>query len=134
MTRSNDLTRTGRALRAAMSDEKPELMMPVTDDKAAQLIGIEALRSINRAIDKLGDKIDGQNTTLHELEVRLTRMEANDELLRSIVLKVDALERDKDRRDGSLAFGQWFMKSPVVGWIVAAVLFVAAMFARDKGL
>ncbi len=99
--------------------QRADLLMPVSDHQAVELIGIEALRSINKALEKVADKLDGQGQTLHSMDTRLVRMEANDELIRALVLKVDALERDKDRRDGAMSGFEWIAKSPLIGWCIA---------------
>lgn len=96
--------------------------MPVTEHQAAELMGIEALRSINKALDKVAEKLEANTETLHGMDKRLTKMEANDALLQALVIKVDALERDKDRRDGAVGLVEWLSKVGPWGFAVVMAL------------
>lgn len=44
------------------------------------------------------------------------------------------LKASELKRAGAQGFIQWFLQSPVIGWIVAACLFFAAIWAREHRL
>lgn len=86
----------------------------------------EVIRQLSELRQQTGDVV-----------VRLTRIEANSvhgdiERLRAELAaeraRVDALMRDKDRRDGAIGAAAWLHKSGPWAFLVGAALTVAAWF------
>lgn len=75
--------------------------------------------SVRQQTKALGD-LHAQQT---EILIRLERIEANkiNEQVAAIQAKVEVLEADRLRRDGASGVIQALLRSPVVGWVVAAL-------------
>jgi uncharacterized protein YoxC len=48
--------------------------------------------------------------------------------------RVESLERERERDRGMRGALDWVFKSPLIGWLVALIGFVVAIWARDKQL
>lgn len=68
------------------------------------------LREVIHSVNNMAQKVDGMTERL------LAAPTAAD--FEKLSKRVDALEREKDRRDGATGFGLAILKSPVVGWLV----------------
>lgn len=109
---------------------RADMLMPVTDDHALRQFEIEALRSINRNLERLYERSDEHGQTLQNIDVRLTRIESNsvsDDMV-ELKVKVDKLESAEDRRQGARNFLEWMLRyGPILlGFIVLAVIVLAA--------
>lgn len=60
---------------------------------------------VDKAVSEKLSKLESVPATLEKIEHRLT-----------------ALEADKNRRDGAIGLGNWFVKSPFIAWLVAAAM------------
>ena len=83
--------------------------MPVSEDHALRQFEIEALRSINRNLEKLYQRADQTTTALHEIDARLIRIESNqvNEDVATLQAKVDVLEDAQQRRAGAVTALEW---------------------------
>ena len=110
----------------------PEMLMPVSDEHAMRQFEIEALRSINRNLERLYQRSDEQGQTLHTIDLRLTRIESNSVSAEvgELKSKVDQLESDRDRREGALSLGNWLLRN----WpALVALLVLAGVVLKANG-
>jgi len=127
--------------------EPTKLMMSVEPAEAASLANIEALRLVVSNLEKLGDRLDRiderwtkrfdeQADVLGKVHTRLTRIESNrldstvksiDERVGKLDDRVDALETERDKRDGATGVLAWIVKSPALGWLAGAAAAVWAV-------
>lgn len=88
--------------------------------------GRHGVNNLSQKFDALGVKIAADIAAVE------ARIEAKvDAYIRSNDERVLALEKEHERQTGAKNLVAWFLQSPLIGWIVAAVLFVIAYF---KGL
>lgn len=111
---------------------RPSLMMPVPDEHALRQFEIEALRQITDNLRRLNDGQAEQGKVLHSIDNRLTRIEsatvsADVETLKT---KVDALERDKDRREGAMGLATWF--KDFGPWLLAIIATMVAAVGWER--
>lgn len=113
-----------------------DLLMPVTDDHAARLIEIEALRQITDNLKGLRDEIKEARSDVSDVRERVIRIESNQldrqverntETIGKLQERIDALERDKDRRDGAVSAWDWLFKNwpGVIGFFALIMLILA---------
>jgi hypothetical protein len=107
---------------------RPDLLMPVSDEKAVHLIEIEAMRQIVDNLKRLNDRTEEQTKMLHAMDKRLDRIESN-KLDRSVVeleKRIESLEQDKFRRDGAVGMVEWASRfGPwLLGLLVAILAFI----------
>lgn len=97
--------------------EPRKIMMPVDDEGAVRQMEVEAFRQIADGIKLL-------NTDMRDVRERLIRIESNqlDRQVKSQGDRIDALERDRDKRDGATTIVSNIMKSPTLGWLVGAAI------------
>jgi hypothetical protein len=102
--------------------ERPDLLMPVSDDKAVHLIEIEAMRQIVDNLRRLNDRSEKQTEVLHGIDQRLVRIESNklDTVVAELRADVTILKADKERRDGAFGLVNWAFKNwpGVIGFFV----------------
>ncbi len=100
--------------------------MPVSDEHALRQFEIEALRQITDNLRRLNDKSEEQSKVLHSIDSRLIRIESNklEPAVEELIVKVDALERDKHRRDGAISAWEWVFKNwpGIIGFFGLIVL------------
>ncbi len=121
---------------------RSQIMMPVEEADAAQLIEIEVLRSISdrqketaTILAGVQDEIRGVREQVQDTRERVIRIESNQldrtvanlaEKVESNGKRIDALEADKDRRDGAIGLGNWALRSwpALIGFalLVAVIL------------
>lgn len=120
-----------------------EIMMPHTTPEALSLAEIHAMRQVadsirhmgeqtvahmaasTRAMEKLGEKVDGMNTRLIRLEEAKhgREIERLQKSLDNFIGRLDALESDRDKRNGALGLAGWLHKlwpagaALLAGWI-----------------
>ncbi|SKB27311.1 hypothetical protein [Sphingopyxis flava] len=110
------------------------IMMPMQPDAAAQQMLIEQVR-------RLSDSVDRFNSTMSLVQQQLARMEAenrhtierrdrNEARLTKVEDRVDDLESWRSEQRGERGTIAAIAKSPLVGWIVGALL---TLFAAIKG-
>jgi hypothetical protein len=107
--------------------------MPVSDEHALRLIEIEAMRQITDNLKRLNEGQAEQTRTLHSIDLRLTKIESNsvNTKVTELATKVDALESDRDKRDGAITFGNWLLRyGPLLAAVIAIMIVVLA--ANDK--
>ena len=106
---------------------RPELLMPVSDDKAAKLIEIEALRQIADNLKRLNDRSDEHIKLLHGMDARLIRIESNrvDSRVEELEKKVDDLQSERDMRRGAMGLAQWL--KDFGPWLLAVLLGILAL-------
>lgn len=82
----------------------------------------EILKSLGESVRQQTSALADLHTQQTEILLRLERIEANkvNEQVAKLEAKVDALEADRLRRDGASGVIHAILRSPVVGWIVAA--------------
>lgn len=123
---------------------RPDLLMPVTDDHAARLIEIEALRQITDNLKGLRDEIKEARGDVSDVRERVIRIEAgqldrqvetNTTAIGKLAERIDALERDKDRRDGAVSGLEWVFKNwPGILGFFALVFLILTVSGKLKGV
>ena len=102
--------------------------MPVAKADAVAEMNIHALRQIsdglaatNRAMSAFGDDLKDVRERVIRIEERDVKGEIQELRAehKAIGLRVDALERVKDRQDGALGAGNWLAK--YAPWLLAVV-------------
>lgn len=106
--------------------QRPDLLMPVSDEHALRQFEIEALRQITDNLRRLNDGQVEQGKVLHSIDTRLVRIESNslDSAVKLLITKVDILEADKDRRAGALGFVAWL--KDFGPWLLAIMMAIFA--------
>jgi len=94
-----------------------KFMMPVDEEAAVRQMEVEAFRQIADGIKLL-------NTDMRDVRERLIRIESNqlDRQVKSQGERIDALERDRDKRDGASNILTTILKSPAIGWLAGAAV------------
>lgn len=97
--------------------EPRKFMMPVDEEAAVRQMEVEAFRQIADGIKLL-------NTDMRDVRERLIRIESNqlDRQVKSQGERIDALERDRDKRDGASNILTTILKSPAIGWLAGAAV------------
>jgi hypothetical protein len=117
-----------------MSDtpKRTNLMMPVSDQKAINLIEIEALRQITDNLRRLNDQSEAQTKMLHTMDKRLDRIEQNklDRAVDQLQTRLSALEQEKFKRDGVVGAAEWLSKFGP--WLLAFAMAVIAVMGWDR--
>ena len=117
-----------------------EFITTVSEDKAIAQWTLESMRQITTALNRVTDRLDNVHEKLDAIGERVTRIEANRleqevqtirEQLKEVVASLDALESEKDRREGALNLGRFIVKSPLLGWLAMAAALLWAML-KDK--
>src|SRR3569623_1498818 len=103
--------------RAGVMPESRKFMMPVDEEAAVRQMEVEAFRQIADGIKLL-------NTDMRDVRERLIRIESNqlDRQVKSQGERIDALERDRDKRDGASNILTTILKSPAIGWLAGAAV------------
>ena len=83
----------------------------------------EIIKSLGESVRQQTQALTDLHTQQTEILIRLERIEANkiNEQVAAIQAKVEVLEADRLRRDGASGVIHTLLKSPVIGWIVAAI-------------
>lgn len=108
------------------------------------------LDEISEAIGRLSGQVDSLDRYTHEREhglnnliqkveglgVRITRDIAAVEgriegRIKAMDDRLVVLETARQRDVGARSFATWFLQSPVIGWLVAAALFLAAWWKGE---
>lgn len=108
------------------------------------------LDQISQAIGELKGKIDGLDRYTHEREHAINNLRQDVAGLGNLVTRevaklkaeikgdldrlserVDKLEATQDRQIGAKSLASWILQSPLIGWLVAAGLFVAAWWKGE---
>lgn len=97
--------------------EPRKILMPVDEESAVRQMEVEAFRQI-------ADGIKGLNTDMRDVRERLIRIESNqlDRTVKSHADRIDALERDRDKKSGAEGVILGLTKSPALGWLVGAAV------------
>lgn len=103
---------------------------------SGQVEGIERyMHDREHGLNNLSQKVDGLSSKFSSdiasakgeisatLSTAVERMEAR---IQTIDDRVGALETIKDQQKGAKTAIGWLLQSPLIGWLVAAVLFLAA--------
>lgn len=108
--------------------EPRKFVMPVDEMGAVRQMEVEAFRQI-------ADGIKHLNTDMRDVRERLIRIESNqlDRTVKSHSDRIDALERDRDKKQGAEGVLLAVLKSPVVGWVVGVVI-AAWAIVNGRGL
>lgn len=120
---------------------RPEMLMPVSDEGAALQFFVEAMKANTAALEQVGKTMRGmqdeQKETLklvHDTRERVIKIEsggissmvtANRNEITSIKRELDDLQRDRDRRDGAMSGVQGFVK--IGPWLLSLVLGLLAI-------
>lgn len=82
----------------------------------------EIIKSLGESVRQQTQALTDLHTQQTEILIRLERIEANkiNEQVAALQAKVEVLEADRLRRDGASGVIHAVLRSPVVGWIVAA--------------
>ena len=82
----------------------------------------EIIKSLGESVRQQTQALADLHTQQTEILIRLERIEANkiNEHVAALQAKVELLEADRLRRDGASGVIHAVLRSPVVGWIVAA--------------
>lgn len=133
-----DNAAAGWRVMADRNTERADLFMPMPDEHALRQFEIEALRQITDNLKRLNDGQAEQGKVLHSIDNRLTRIESNSVSadVEKLKAKVDELERDRDRRDGTLAATSWVFRNwpGVVGWFGGIITLVAVILKANGKL
>lgn len=89
------------------------------------------LGEVRGQLREMNHHMNNQSAENAVIARQLAKLESVPSRLDAIEKRLIELETDKHRVDGALGFGTWFLKSPVVGWIVGAA---ALVWAYLKGL
>ena len=82
-------------------------------------LGVDIAKRIEQSKVQTAAMIDALEA---KIGIRLDKMEQ----------RIDALEAAQQQTMGAKNILIWMLQSPVIGWIVAAALFFAALWAKDK--
>jgi hypothetical protein len=102
-------------------------------------VALETLRQLNGSLQSVVTSMQEDQRLLHDIHERVIRIESNrlesqvSELERKFDKmgeKVDALERDRDRRDGVMGLAGWLAKH--APWLVAILISAFAIVGIDK--
>jgi uncharacterized protein YoxC len=81
------------------------------------------------SINNLTQKVDGVGTLVsREVAALEARIETH---LSSMDQRIARLEAVQQQQAGAKNLATWFFQSPLIAWIAAAALFVAAYFTRE---
>lgn len=82
----------------------------------------EIIKSLGESVRQQTQALADLHTQQTEILIRLERIEANkiNEQVAALRAEVEMLKADKLRRDGASGVIHAILRSPVVGWIVAA--------------
>lgn len=118
--------------------------MPVGDEDATRRFFVEAMRANTEAlrantktmeglahrVDKIGDDVQDVRERMIRIEANplSAKVEANCVRLDRHSKRIDALERDKDRRDGAMSGFDWAMKNwpGIIGFVAMIVVVLAS--------
>jgi len=82
------------------------------------------IANLSQKVDAIGPLVANAKAEINaSLTTAIERVEAR---LHTIDERVTILERIRERETGARGLLAWFIQSPLVGWIAAALLFVAA--------
>jgi predicted RNase H-like nuclease (RuvC/YqgF family) len=82
----------------------------------------DSLAAINRKQDTIGKDVSSASERIARLEERNERINRLETTVLDDKARIDALMKDKDRRDGAAGFVTALLKSPALGWLVGAVV------------
>lgn len=85
--------------------------------------GRHGVNNLSQKVDGLGVQI-GRDVAALKAELRVD--------IEALSNRVRALEDSQNKQTGAKSLVVWFLQSPLVAWISAAVLFVAAMLTRGQ--
>jgi chromosome segregation ATPase len=114
-----------------------KLMMATEPAHAAQLAMIECLRQIADGNKKLNSVLEGMQAEVRDVRERVIRIESNrietdiedlKERVHEAEVKIDALEADKNRREGAIGAGDWFIRSwpNLIGFVLLIAIVLVA--------
>jgi hypothetical protein len=100
-----------------VTEEPRKIIMPVDEEAAVRQMEVEAFRQIV-------DQLKALNVDMRDVRERLIRIESNqlDRTVKTQGDRIDALERDRDHREGATSVIGTIMKSPTLGWFVGAAI------------
>lgn len=117
-----------------MPTEKPEILMPTTDESAALQFFVEAMKANTAVLKGLQEEQKGVITALHNIDIRLTRIESNSVNADVAGLKVDvaALKREQTLREGANKLAKdTITRGPVIVSILTAVIVVLIVLVAN---
>lgn len=99
----------------------------------------EAIGELKGTIKSIDTYIHGERHGIKDLSQKVDGLAAH--ITREVVgvearidaryeARIQALEAWKQRQAGAQSLASWFLRSPLIGWIAAAVLFVAALWKK----
>lgn len=80
------------------------------------------LGKIEGQLLEFGHTLNNVSQEMRAVQLLLGRIEPLIGEVADLRRRVGELETDKHKRDGALGFGGWLVKSPLVGWLVAAAV------------
>ena len=93
---------------------------------------VAEVRTLKHSSNNTGQKLDAVGEKIGKLETLAVTVE---ELVRDRddhEMRLKHLERTDVRDEGARGVILWLLQSPVIGWLVAAALFVAAWWKGQK--
>lgn len=118
-----------------------EFMMPVHTPDAVVEMQIHALRQISDGLTQTNKTLASLATDVRDVRERVVKIEARDVAadltkldgrVEALSLRVDALERVKDRHDGAMGVGAWLSKN--AAWLFAGIASFAAGLGFKTGV
>lgn len=103
--------------------------MPVSDEHALRQFEIEALQRINDNLRLLSQQQQKLVDSLHSIDIRLVKIEANNisSEVEELKKEVEELKTEKNKRDGAVNLATWIFRN----W-PGVVAFLAAVFGFLK--
>lgn len=123
-------------------DSGGEFFVPASESQVSGLSLIHAMRTMSDGMSRLADQQDRQSSKLgevseviHGMDKRLAIIEANS-LARMVdehEKRIEALEIDKQRREGAINLADWFFKNwpGIIGFVALAMMVLVATGQLD---
>lgn len=111
----------------SLTSDTPSMVLMMGEMRGQLRELIHGFNNLSQTVSGLASSVDKSMhlpAEISELKSRVTALE----------VRMTALETDRSRREAVMGFGQAMFRSPVLGWIGAAAVAVAAWFMRKEGV
>jgi hypothetical protein len=116
--------------------QSPELLMPVSDEGAALQFFVEAMKANTAVLKGLQEEQKGVISALHNIDIRLTRIESNSVNADVATLKADVrtLMGEKLRREGAVGLASGTLKNGpvIVSFLTVLIVVLILLVANGK--
>jgi hypothetical protein len=113
-----------------------EFMMPIPPEGAAMQFFIEALKANTEVLKGMQADLKEDRVLLRDVRERVIKIESNrvDRRVDGLETRVDALEKDRDTRDGALSAGTAIWKNlPSAAAVLLGIVVIAILFLKITG-